>query len=94
VLQLVNVRAELLATTQLLSDVSLDKYSFVRDGYLARRLDQVYDGNPPLEKFEDEAPTDPPRRGTEARGEPRGPRSAALKALRGRDAARIAKGRT
>ncbi|MFT3819498.1 MAG: VacJ family lipoprotein [Rubrivivax sp.] len=58
-LQLVNVRAELLATTQLLSDVSLDKYSFLRDAYLARRRDQVYDGAPPLEKFEDEGADDP-----------------------------------
>jgi phospholipid-binding lipoprotein MlaA len=71
-LQLVNVRAELLATTQLLSDVSLDKYSFLRDGYLARRRDQVYDGAPPLEKFEDEGadepapkvPEPPPKKGS------------------------------
>ncbi len=53
-LQLVNVRAELLATTQLLNDISLDSYSFTRDAYLARRKDQVYDGAPPLEKFEDD----------------------------------------
>jgi phospholipid-binding lipoprotein MlaA len=59
-LQLVNVRAELLATTQLLGDVSLDKYSFVRDAYLARRLDQVYDGAPPLEKYEDDGADAPP----------------------------------
>jgi phospholipid-binding lipoprotein MlaA len=58
-LQLVNLRASLLATTRLLGDVSLDKYSFIRDGYLARRLDQVHDGAPPLEKFED-VPDDPP----------------------------------
>ena len=63
VLQLVNVRAELLATTQLLSDVSLDKYSFLRDGYLSRRRDQVYDGAPPLEKFEDEFADEPPKKG-------------------------------
>ena len=62
-LQLVNVRAELLATTKLLDDVSLDKYSFVRDGYLARRLDQVYDGAPPLEKFEDDGADPPPKKG-------------------------------
>ena len=61
-LQLVNVRAELLATTKLLDDVSLDKYSFVRDGYLSRRLDQVYDGAPPLEKFEDEGADPPPKK--------------------------------
>lgn len=63
-LQLVNVRAELLATTQLIDQVSLDRYSFLRDAYLSRRLDQVHDGNPPLEKFEDdpgEAP--PPKKG-------------------------------
>ena len=65
-LQLVNVRAELLATTQLLSDVSLDRYSFVRDGYLARRLDQVYDGSPPLEKFEDEGADPAPAKGLPA----------------------------
>lgn len=62
-LQLVNVRSELLATTKLLSDVSLDRYSFIRDGYLARRRDQVYDGAPPLEKFEDEFADTPPKRG-------------------------------
>jgi phospholipid-binding lipoprotein MlaA len=63
VLQLVNVRAELLATTRLVSDVSLDKYSFVRDGYLARRQDQVYDGAPPLEKMDDDFDDRPPKKG-------------------------------
>lgn len=65
-LQLVNVRSELLATTRLIGDVSLDPYSFVRDGYLSRRLDQVWDGAPPLEKFEDEGadpPPPPPKKG-------------------------------
>lgn len=65
-LQLVNVRAELLATTKLVGDVSLDPYVFVRDAYLARRLDQVWDGAPPLEKFEDveaDAPA-PPKKGS------------------------------
>lgn len=47
-LQLASVRAEL-STTKLLDDVSLDKYSFVREAYLARRLDQVYNGAPPIE---------------------------------------------
>lgn len=59
-LQLVNVRAELLATTKLLGEVSLDKYSFVRDAYLARRLDLIWDGAPPLEKYEDDAADAPP----------------------------------
>jgi phospholipid-binding lipoprotein MlaA len=59
-LQLVSVRAELLSTTQLISDVSLDKYSFTRDGYLSRRLDQVHDGAPPLDKFADDPGDGPP----------------------------------
>lgn len=59
-LELVNVRAELLATTRLVGEVALDKYSFVRDGYLARRRDLVYDGAPPLPKFEDDFDDAPP----------------------------------
>jgi phospholipid-binding lipoprotein MlaA len=33
----VSIRANLLETTQLLEEVALDKYTFVRDGYLQRR---------------------------------------------------------
>ncbi len=58
-LDLINTRSDLLSTTNLLDQVALDRYSFVRDAYLARRQDQVYDGAPPVEKFEDE-PDDPP----------------------------------
>ena len=57
--QLVQLRAELLDTTKLLDQVALDKYSFVREAFLARRLDQIFDGAPPLPKFEDE-PADEP----------------------------------
>lgn len=54
VLTVVSTRANLLATTQLLDQAALDKYLFVRDAYLSRRQDQVYDGAAPMEKFEDE----------------------------------------
>lgn len=60
-LELVNTRANLLATTQLVGEVALDRYSFIRDAYLSRRLDQVYDGAPPLETFDDEADEPPPK---------------------------------
>ena len=53
-LELVHGRADLLAATNLLEQVALDKYSFVRDSYLARRRNQVFDGNPPEEPEEDE----------------------------------------
>lgn len=60
VLQTVSTRAGLLGASKLLDDVAFDKYSFLRDAYLARRRNQVYDGNPP-EEDDDEAPSDAPR---------------------------------
>lgn len=53
--QLVAARAGLLSTSKLLGEVALDKYSFLRDAYLARRRSQLYDGNPP----DEEESTDP-----------------------------------
>lgn len=47
VLQIVNTRANLLGATQLLNDIALDKYVFVRDAYLQRRRSLVYDGDAP-----------------------------------------------
>jgi len=58
-LELINARTDLLSTTKLLDEVALDRYSFIRDAYLARRQDQVYDGAPPAEDFQDE-PADAP----------------------------------
>ena len=40
-------RANLLDAGQLLEDAAFDKYSFLRDSYLQRRRNQVYDGDPP-----------------------------------------------
>lgn len=45
--EVVSTRAGLLGATRLLDQVALDKYTFVRDAYLARRRSEVYDGNPP-----------------------------------------------
>lgn len=53
-LQVVNGRANLLGATRMLDEIALDRYTFVRDAYLARRRNQVYDGNPP-EDEEDSA---------------------------------------
>ena len=62
-LEVVHTRSELLAATRLAGEVSLDKYLFVRDAYLSRRLDQIHDGAPPLQPMDtsddDEAPTPP-----------------------------------
>jgi len=45
--RIVNQRAELLQADDLISEASLDKYRFVRDGFLQRRRYLVYDGDPP-----------------------------------------------
>lgn len=58
-LEIVSVRASLLDAKQLLDSVALDKYTFFRQAYLARRLDAVYDGAPPMLPFEDEADPEP-----------------------------------
>ncbi len=49
-LGIINLRADLLNTTSTLDEASLDKYQFLRDAYLQRRLSQVYDGKVPQAK--------------------------------------------
>jgi phospholipid-binding lipoprotein MlaA len=56
-LALLNTRTNLLSASALLDQAALDKYVFLRDAYLARRLDAVYDGAPPVETFDDEPDT-------------------------------------
>ena len=45
----VHTRASLLDAENALNDAALDKYTLMRDGWLARRRNQVYDGDPPDE---------------------------------------------
>lgn len=47
VLRFVDVRASLLPTDKLVEEAALDKYAYVRDAYLQRRRNQIYDGRPP-----------------------------------------------
>lgn len=46
-LRVVNERAELLPADRMVREAALDRYSFIRDGFLQRRRSLVYDGNPP-----------------------------------------------
>ena len=52
--ELVDTRTRLLSAGALLDQVALDRYSFLRDAYLAQRRDAVYDGAPPMDTFEDD----------------------------------------
>jgi phospholipid-binding lipoprotein MlaA len=56
--QLVDTRASLLSASRVIDDIALDKYTFIRDGYLARRRSLVYDGNPPEREAVDDAEKD------------------------------------
>lgn len=51
-LRLVDTRADLLPADKVIEEAALDKYSYVRDGYLQRRRNQVHDGNAPREKLD------------------------------------------
>lgn len=49
-LDIVRTRADFLKAGNILEDAAIDPYSFLRDAYLQRRQNQVYDGKPPKEK--------------------------------------------
>lgn len=48
-LRMIDTRADLLPADKVIEEAALDKYSYVRDGYLQRRRNLVHDGNPPRE---------------------------------------------
>ena len=58
-IRFVSRRAELLDATSVLDEAALDRYRFVRDAWLQRRRNLVYDGDPPREREEqdDDEPT-------------------------------------
>lgn len=49
VLNVVDLRAQYLRAGDVVEGAALDKYSFMRDSYLQRQRNRVYDGNPPEE---------------------------------------------
>ena len=57
--RVVNRRAELLDASKVLETAALDPYEFVRDAYLQRRRNLIYDGNPPPEGETPQAPAKP-----------------------------------
>lgn len=55
-LNVVSLRADLLDAGSLVNDIALDKYAFMRDAYLQRRQNLIYNGEPPDNDDEDEEP--------------------------------------
>lgn len=50
--EIIDLRAHLLGASSTLDTAALDKYQFIRDAYLQRRLRNVYDGKAPQEKLD------------------------------------------
>jgi len=59
-LRIVSSRADFLEASKILETAALDPYEFVRDAYLQRRRNLVYDGNPPPEEDDEPAPKPKP----------------------------------
>ncbi|MDO8350919.1 MAG: VacJ family lipoprotein [Gallionella sp.] len=53
-LKAVKRRAQLLTQESVLEGAMIDRYAFIRDAYLQRRQNFVYDGNPPHEDYDEE----------------------------------------
>ena len=61
-LEIIDLRANLLGASSTLDTAALDKYQFIRDAYLQRRLRSIYDGKAPQEKLDQlEDDLSPPR---------------------------------
>lgn len=52
-LSAIDSRAQLLTATRLRDESALDTYIFTREAYRQRRTHLMYDGDPPLEEFDD-----------------------------------------
>jgi phospholipid-binding lipoprotein MlaA len=55
-LRIIDQRSKYLSASSLLEEAAFDKYTFVRDAFLQRRLNRIYDGNPPLIEEDDDVP--------------------------------------
>lgn len=53
-LNLISLRASLLQAGDLVNDIALDKYAFMRDAYLQRRHNLIHNGEPPEDDEEEE----------------------------------------
>jgi len=62
--QVLNTRSKFLAAGDLLDDAALDKYAFMRDAYLQRRRNLIYNGEPPEEDATEGAFLESPTGGT------------------------------
>jgi len=80
VLRAVNDRANLLPADKVVEEAALDKYSYIRDGYLQRRRNLIHDGNAPREPEADADQVERPVRAEADAVQPRAGADAAVAA--------------
>ncbi len=59
-LRIISARTDLLDVEDLIDEAAMDRYNFIREAYLQRRLNLIYDGNPPRIYDDEEADAPPP----------------------------------
>ena len=52
-LNIINTRANLLDDTNIRDEAAIEPYTFTREAYLQHRENLIYDGNPPVEGYDD-----------------------------------------
>jgi len=52
-LNIINTRANLLEASNIRDEAAIEPYTFTREAYLQQRQNLIYDGNPPLEGYDD-----------------------------------------
>ncbi len=50
----IDVRASLLPADKVVEEAAFDKYDYIRDAYLQNRRNEIYDGNPPRRKADED----------------------------------------
>lgn len=65
---LLGQRASLLSDEKVLDEAAIDRYSFIRDAYLQHRQNEVYDGNPPRQKYDDDEEDSKPDKSSSSSG--------------------------
>jgi len=53
--RLIDTRASLLSSDKVVEEAAFDKYNYIRDAYLQHRRSEIYDGNPPREKADEDS---------------------------------------
>ncbi|MGH8511313.1 MAG: MlaA family lipoprotein, partial [Gammaproteobacteria bacterium] len=50
---IINTRANLLEATRVRDEAAVDAYSFTREAYRQKRINAIYDGDPPVENLDE-----------------------------------------